>query len=323
MYYKIYKINNNDDYNDIHILRFSHNPFYDSSTEEIEENDKKIKELLDLLIEQAHNNHLCYNSVYPWQDIKELFDINNEIIIAYNYKTNQIQGWCNLNYSSFNINNNNGDDVFDVEFNVSKKSNMVYTCYIDKLVTRSKPKIKYIGLLLLEFVRDITITEPENKQKFIKFIETDPRNTNTGKYNDIIIDVIYLYSLTTSIGFYKKTFLSQLFKYDTTDKQNTILNHVFRYIRNDKLHRPPSSFKKQLNSFYDMHIMDCKTLMSEIDIQKYTDFNAPDDCKNNNPEISYNIFSDDFIDYNVNRTCGIRSSRSITSKSKSKSIIKK
>lgn len=318
MYYKIYNITNHqyEEYNNIHILRFSYNPFYDSDSST---QQTKIEELLDELINQAHNNHLCFNSVYPWQDIKDFFDKNNEIIIAYNFKTNQIQGWCNLIYNSFNINNENTDEDFYLPINLSKKPIMVYTCYIDKLVTRALPKINYIGLLLLEFIRDITINYPETG-KHILYYESELRNTGVNEYNRIKIDVIYLYSLTTSIDFYKKTFLTQL-SADDSDKQDKILKHVFRYIRPDKIHRITGSFKKQLTNFYDMHIMDCKTLMTDSAIKLYNDFIAPKKCNDPNSEIHYKILDDDYIDYNVNRIYGSRTSRSI--KSKSKSIIKK
>ena len=318
MYYKIYKITNHQEYNNIHILRFSYNPFYDSDSDSSTQ-QTKIGELLDELINQAHNNHLCFNSVYPWQDIKDFFDKNNEIIIAYNFNTNQIQGWCNLIYNSFNINNENTDEDFYLPINLSKKPIMVYTCYIDKLVTRALPKINYIGLLLLEFIRDITINYPETG-KHILYYESDLRNTGANKYNSIKIDVIYLYSLTTSIDFYKKTFLTQL-SADDSAKQDKILKHVFRYIRPDKIHRSTISFKKQLTNFTDMHIMDCKTLMTDSAIKLYNDFKAPENCNDPNPEIHYKIFGDNYIDYNVNRIYGSRTSRSI--KSKSKSIIKK
>jgi hypothetical protein len=142
------------------------------------------------------------------------------------------------------------------------------------------------------------------------------------EYNRIKIDVIYLYSLTTSIEFYKKTFLTQL-SADDSDKQDKILKHVFRYIRPDKIHRITGSFKKQLTSFYDMHIMDCKTLMTDSAIKLYNDFKAPENCNLSNPEIHYKIFGDNYIDYNVNRIYGSRTSRSIKSNFKSKSIIKK
>ena len=44
-----------------------------------------IEKLLDLLIEQAHNNQSCYNSVYPWQDIKDFFDNNLQLYHSQNY----------------------------------------------------------------------------------------------------------------------------------------------------------------------------------------------------------------------------------------------
>lgn len=318
MYYKIYKIikEQDDIYNDIHILRFSYNPLYNSDSSK--DQSKKIEKLLNNLIEQAEKDRLCFNSIYPWEDYY-FFDKNNEIIIAYNHKTNQIQGWCNLIYASFNIDNENDESVYYESIGVSKKPKMVYTCCIDKLVARALPKIKYIGLLLLEFVRDITITQPQNDNKPILFYETDYRNTGFNEYNKIIIDILFLYSLTTSIDFYKKTFLIQLTSND--DKQNKILNHVFRYIRDDKLYFITEPFKKQLRNLCDMHIMDCKSITSKSDIIRYNSFKPHDDCNHSNEKIE-DYISDDLINYNINRVYGSRTSRSYT-KSKSKSIIKK
>lgn len=329
MYYKIYRITKEQDesYKDIHILRFSYNPFYDSESES-KDKSEKITKLLEELIEQGRKDKSCFNSIHPWENI--IYETNNEIIIAYNKKTNQIQGWCNIKYDSYNIDNDNGEEAFYKPIEISKKPKMIYTCYIDKLVARALPKIKYIGLLLLEFVRDITIIKPLNDNKGILFYEKDVRNPHSNEYNNIIIDIIYLYASTTSIDFYKKTFLTQSISHDS-EKENEIFNHVFKYIRDNRLHNISASFRKQLRNLCDLDTMECKSIISESDKNKYETFKPDEKCKQPNKQIDYIDDSDTLINYNVDRIYGSRTTRSSISKSslkslsksKSKSIIKK
>ena len=122
MYYKIYEITNQGQYTDINILRFSYNPLtIDQVVNPV--SDENILAFLNALKEQAISEEVCYNSIYPWNDIHKGSKQNKEIIIAYNKNTNHIQGWCNLQID---------------------KIDHLFTLIIDKLVSRDKPKIKYI-----------------------------------------------------------------------------------------------------------------------------------------------------------------------------------
>ena len=277
MYYKIYKIPNDELYKNINILRFSFNPFYDTNIYNYTSlQSKKISLFLQKLKKQANLDYLSYNCIYPWNDI-DYFKNNYEIIIAYNCQTNHIQGWCNLKYNDFKMNDK-----------------YTYTVCVDKIVTREYPKIKYIGLLLLEFVRDICIIQ-SNESNYIYYYKTN--------YIKINIDIMYLYSLTTTINFYKKTFLTQLESINVSD--NKILNHVFTYIYPEKLHTTSKKFKDQLISLYILHTFECNSLLSNISIKKYNQF-KPNYNSNNNDPIEEFIESDDYIDYNINRIFGSR-----------------
>ena len=285
MYYKIYKIPNDELYKNINILRFSFNPFYDTNINNDNSlQSKKISSFLQQLKTQANLDYLSYNCLYPWNDI-DYFRNNYEVIIAYNRANNHIQGWCNLKYNDFKMNDK-----------------YTYTVCVDKIVTREYPKIKYIGLLLLEFVRDICIIQ-SNESNYINYYNTDPMYIVKTKYIKINIDIMYLYSLTTTINFYKKTFLTQLEGKNVSD--NKILNHVFTYIYPEKLHTISKKFKDQLISLYILHSFECNSLLSNISINKYNQFKPNYNSKNNDPIEDF-IESDDYIDYNINRIFGSR-----------------
>jgi hypothetical protein len=304
MYYKIYNIPDNENYRNINILRFSYNKFYDTINEPDAKERSKILSFLNELKEQAISNNLCYNSIYPWNDI-DSFRYNKEIIIAYNYNTNHIQGWCNITYDEY---------VHD--------SLITYTACIDKLVSRALPKIKYIGLLLLEFVRDECILKP------IYYYRTDPRIYPNPEYILININLLYLYSLTTSIDFYNKTFLTQL--KGNNEEDNNILKHVFIYIDQNRLHKISKKFIKQLLLMNILHTFECNSILCKKSIQKYIDFNPNENCNNNNNSIrNYNDFNQNIINYKINerRIFGSRkkrysstslSSTSLSSKTKRK-----
>jgi hypothetical protein len=275
MYYKIYKIPNDELYKNINILRFSFNPFYDTIiNDHTKLKSKKILAFLQKLKKQANLDYLAYNYIYPWDDI-DYFANNYEVIIAYNCATNHIQGWCNIKYNDFKIN-----------------EKYTYTVCVDKIVSRASPKIKYIGLLLLEFVRDICISQ-SYESNYINYYNTDQR------YIKISIDIMYLYSLTTTINFYKKTFLTQL------NDNNDTLKHVFTYIHPEKLHSSSKIFREQLISLYILHIFECNSVLNDEAIKKYNEFKPKYSAKNNNP-MKELIKYDDYIDYNINRIFGSR-----------------
>lgn len=309
MYYRIYTISNNDKlYENIKILRFSYNPFYNSTTDRniLDTRTSNIFSFLMKLKEQAIKDKLCYNSIYPWDDIDEYKNNNTEVIIAYNCITNHIQGWCNLKYDVFNLN----------------EEHRYYTIFIDKLVSRASPKIKYIGLLLLEFVRDILKTP-------IIYYDSDTRYVYKSTYIKINIDLMYLYSLTPSIDFYKKTFLTQL--HSLNENENNILKHVFIYLNPEKIHDTSRSFKQQLLSLNILHTYESNpVILSSKSIEYYNSFKSNENCVNNNDNID-DFIESDFIDYNIDRIYGPRKTRSklnktsnlITSRTSKSSIKKK
>jgi hypothetical protein len=279
MFYKIYKITNDDTLNDINILRFSYNPFIDMEFEEYSEDDDKINQLLENLKRNAENDILCYNHIYPWKDIRISNDIKNkEILIVYNNKTNHIQGWCNFNYSTFTSNDNPTN---------------LYTLSIDKLVSRAIPKIKYIGLLLLEFIRDECVEKP------IKYFHDNPRiKDKYNSYEDINIDIMYLYSLTTSINFYKKTFLTQLQLTDPTHINYEIFKHVFIYLKSQNIDKPTRKLKINLISLSLLHSFECNSVLCAKTIKIYNEFKPPKTCNNDNQPLN-SLITLTNIDYDI------------------------
>jgi hypothetical protein len=279
MYYKIYEITNQGQYTDINILRFSYNPLtIDQVVNPV--SDENILAFLNALKEQAISEEACYNSIYPWNNIHQGFKQNKEIIIAYNNKTNHIQGWCNLQINKF-------DNFF--------------TLTIDKLVSRDKPKIKYIGLLLLEFIRDKCVNEP------IFYYNNDYKDRTQPYYNTfylININVMYLYSLTTSIEFYKKTFLTQMQKVIKTHNDHNILQHVFTYINEKYLHTIRDRQIINLQMLEILHTFECNSVMSPSSIETYNSYTSPDSCLNNTNSIFQVLANNDY--YTINRLFGKR-----------------
>lgn len=308
MFYKKYNIYIHDDvsYNNIKIFRFSYNPFYDTIQTDLTVSKKnKIFAFLEKLKEQAIKDKLCYNSIYPWDDIED-FTYNKEVIIIYNNDTNHIQGWCNIKYDQYIL-----------------SDNPIHTLFIDKLVTRTSPKIKYIGVILLQFIREIF-----NKE-IIKYYGTDMRFPETyNKYNEIKVDIIYLYSLTTTIDFYKKTYLTQLQSY--SEQENNILKHVFIDIHPEKIHTNSSILKKGLLSLNILHCFECNSVLSDESIKQYKDFEPSSTCISNNSPISIDdSIQSHFIDFtinSINSIFGFRKTRRPTKSikhRKTKSIINK
>lgn len=282
MFYKKYKItnDNDDNYNNISIMRFSYNHFYNDD-DVYEYTDDEIKQLLNNLQLSANEDIKCYNHIYPWKDINTSSDSKNkEILIAYNNETNHIQAWCNFSYSTFSINN--------------VPSNL-YTLTIDKLVSRASPKIKFIGLLLLEFIRDECIKKP------IKYFHDNPKISSFKTYEDINIDIMYLYSLTTSIDFYKKTFLTQLHLPNPQDINYEIFKHVFIYLLPKHIDVLTRKNKINLMQLNILHSFECNSVLSPETITMYNEFkdSIPLECNNPKPVISGFISLTD-IDYPIN-----------------------
>lgn len=210
-----YKISNNEIFKDFIILRFIYN---DKSF------SNNIK-LLNDLKKQVLKDEDYYNTIYPWNDILEK---NKEIIIVYNKETNNIHGWCNIEYGTFS----NGDIPTEK-----------YYLKVDKLVTREIPKIKYIGLLILCFIRDECINKP------IIY--------NNKKIN---IDIMYLYSVTNAINYYKNTFLTQL------SDNNEIYKHVFIYLNPKYINIITKKIRDYINQLNILHLFECDFISS---IPKY------------------------------------------------------
>ena len=279
MYYKIYEITNQGQYTDINILRFSYNPLtIDQVVNPV--SDENILAFLNALKEQAISEEVCYNGIYPWNDIHKGPKQNKEIIIAYNKNTNHIQGWCNLQID---------------------KIDHLFTLIIDKLVSRDKPKIKYIGLLLLEFIRDKCVNEP------IFYYNNDYKDRTQPYYNTfylININVMYLYSLTTSIEFYKKTFLTQMQKVIKTHNDHNILQHVFIYINEKYLHTIRDRQIIYIQMLEILHTFECNSVMSPSSIATYNSYTSPDSCLNNTNSIFHVLANNEY--YTINRLFGKR-----------------
>jgi hypothetical protein len=251
MYYKKYRIvaNGNDNFKDIIIFRFI---FNDNGNDN--ENDNRTNEdrkILSDLKELAKNDELSYNNIYPWDDIDISFNYKNkEVIIAYNNDTNHIQGWCNIEYSTFS----EGD-----------KPTNLYNLKIDKLVSREIPKIKYIGLLLLEFIRDECLNKP-----LLYY------NNYLSKYEEVNIVIMYLYSLTTTINYYKKTFLTQLYLYNQTEQESEIYEHIFISINPIYINKISKKIKKYISQLNILHLFECNSILSPSSIKNYNNFKIKD-----------------------------------------------
>ncbi len=173
----------------------------------------------------------------------------------------------------------------------------------------------------MEFVRDECILKP------IYYYGTDRRIYPEPTIILININLLYLYSLTTSIDFYNKTFLTQLERDNEGDNEenNKILKHVFIYIGENRLHRILKKFIKQLFLMKILHTYECNSVLCKKSIKKYMEFKPNDKCKNNNNSIpNYDDFNQNIINYNIDemRTFGSRkkrySSTSLSSKTKRK-----
>jgi hypothetical protein len=275
MYLITYIIND-----DLKILRFSTNRFVNHS--KYIRNDDIVVEFINYLKEQGIEDQDCYNMIHPWKDLLSPFIPNSEYIIVYNITTNHIQGWCNLVYSKIN----NG-------------SKSLYTCFIRDIVVRSKPKIPQIGTIILEFIRN------ECFKNFITFIDID-------KEKKIKTDLLYLYAITTSINFYKKTYFTSLDKHLSDDTNNELYKHVFIYLQDITKTTKYKQFKDSLDMLHDFEV---NSIMNDNDINIYSSFKAPDNC--NHPKtIDYK-----FIDILFSNSKIL--SNSITSSSKRRRITKK
>ena len=266
MYCKKYRIANDYNLKYITIFRFIYN-------DNDNDNDRKI---LNDLKELAKNDKLSYNNIYPWDDIEISVEYKNrEIIIAYNNDTNHIHGWCNIEYSTFSD---------------GEKPTYIYTLKIDKLVSREIPKIKYIGLLLLEFVRDECIN------KSIIYY-----NIN-GEYIEINISIMYLYSLTTSLNYYKKTFLTQLHLCDQPERDSQIYQHVFIYINPIYIEKISKKINIYINQLNILHLFECNSILSPRSIKIYNQFKVANSYKYANKKPASLIDNDndnDINDYNI------------------------
>lgn len=231
------------------ILRFSKNAFADINiifeSDNIENILKECKNLASI------NEEQCYNTIYPWNDIEDngILNDNSEVIIVYN-KNGYIQGWCNIKYEQIN------DD-----------DGKIYTCFIDKIVVRSIPKINRIGSLIIDFIK---------KECISKDINFKDVNTNMNKLQ---VDVLYLYSLPTSIDFYNDNPHTLEYSYKSeifSAKDVNILSLVFIIFPNNilddqiKLYRLLRS--KQWINFGILHTFEVNSEMDDKTIQDYREF---------------------------------------------------
>lgn len=252
------------------ILRFSKNKFVDERNI-LTGTGIDIPDLLRNLKEIAQRDNRCYNNIHPWEDIDVDVDSlhNKEIIIVYNFITGHIQSWCNISYSKID----SGDKC-------------LYTSFIEKIVVKDKPKIKRIGSLVVDFIRKECFLKPiiykyyDHKQK--KEIEDKKK-----------MDILYLYSLTSSIEFYDSNknvlaypFQCMAFSQDEESK----LNHVFIIFSNNLLESDKKFFSFMKSNTWDnftlLHTFEVNSQMDEDSIRLYNSFISPEDCNNNNDIIS-------------------------------------
>lgn len=242
MYLINYNIND-----ELKILRFSINPFtfinpYIKSGEE-------IIELLRFLQEEARKDKECYNMIYPWEELTGESSPNSEYIIVYNMRRNHIQGWCNIKYSKINSSNES-----------------IYTCFIKELVVRAKPQIRKIGTMILEFIKD----ECFSNYIYYKDIENEIK---------IKTDILYLYAITTSIGFYNTTYLTNLGDIYPEDE---IYKHVFIYLQDIDNRKKINKYKRFKENLQILHEFEVNSIMDDESIRKYKGYIAPDRCNKDN-----------------------------------------
>lgn len=241
------------------ILRFSKNNFVSSKLKRYD--DDHLNDFLMQLKEIAEKDKECYNTLYPWEDITELQQ-NREVIIIYNIVTHHIQCWCNIKYEKINTNGSS-----------------LYTCYIDKIIVRDKPKIQKIGTLMIDFIRKECFME--------KIIFSDLQGNIT-----INMDILYLYSLSTSIDFYNRNPILSSYPFDYKENidinEANILKHVF-IIFSDNIRRD-RNFNSFIQStkwkdFRILHSFEINSIMDDESIAYYRNFEAPIICNNPNTKI--------------------------------------
>jgi len=222
------------EYEDFYIFKFSICKGISSEYDEV------IHDLINL----AKEDQECFNMIYPWDDINTLLN-NNVFIIVYNKKKNFIQGWANINYSVINNSSN---------------SNVLYTAFIDKIVTRSKPSIKGVGTLILNYIKEKCL----NNVYYY--------NHESSQCEKINIDILYLFSLTSSIPFYKKIdFLERLECSECDDFTKKIYEHSF-YYNNTKI------TEDAIKNFAILWEFENNAVMSDKDIEQYAKFKPNEKC---------------------------------------------
>jgi hypothetical protein len=163
----------------------------------------------------------------------------------------------------------------------------LYTCFIDKIVARSIPKINYIGSLIIDFIR----IECLSKDITLITDKTEVRK----------MDILYLYSLTASIPFYKKNpniieYPYQFHADVLNDEEMKSLSHVFIILSNELLDNVRKFNElirgKKLLNFSILHTFEVNSTMDSISIQNYID-HVPDEEKcNTRSLLSLNFLKD-------------------------------
>lgn len=154
-------------------------------------NSQDINDIFSRFVQIADDDKVCFNVLNPWNDISNI-QRNDCVIIAYNLKNFVIQGWCNIVYNSFDT---------------SKDKTNVSYLYIDKVVTRTVPKINGLGTHLINFIKNYCMNN---------------------------VDIMYLFSLPLSQGFYDK------FDFFNIHKTDDVLTYYYinpssKVMNNDSL----------------------------------------------------------------------------------------
>ncbi len=131
-------------------------------------NKNKIRKIYDILKKNANEDNICFNTLHPWNDFVNLQYGHSAVLIAYNTLQNIIESWCNLLYKDFKY----SGMINDVD-----NGTYIYYLEIDKLVTRSEPKRKGLGTYMMHHIKNNMMNN---------------------------VDILFLYSLPTSINFYRK-----------------------------------------------------------------------------------------------------------------------
>jgi len=314
MYLKIYSIGKvtNDannpkfpNFEQIYLLRFSKMQIQSPGIIYNDENDNKVTKLYNELVLNAILHEKCFNLIYPWNtNIRD----SEEHIIAYNYVTYKILGWCTVEFSQINS--------ADTERN-SKLKKEYYTAHIQKIVTLPQKQFrtddenidkinfpKYIGKIILLFIYETFMV---NNTKIMLNITRFNHKTNQHETKPEAnkINYLYLYALTTAIDFYKNNidFLQQLYNPEIDNEQQDIIyQHVFyAYNNDDLLGERRLRLKNSYDATYELHPFEINSDMDQETRDVYIAFNAPPECYDRFIDTSNNNVFVNLYESNTNK----------------------